>query len=70
MPSHEEPREEFTEKELTEYMYTMKGGVDVGVASLKPVFVQYAARYAKKDDLSWLFFVEWTTITGPFPAGT
>jgi hypothetical protein len=58
--------EEFTEKELTEYMYTMKGGVDVGVAALKPVFVQYAARYAKKDDLSWLFFVGMDYHYGPF----
>jgi hypothetical protein len=58
--------EEFTDQELTEYMYTMTGGVDVGVAALKPMFIQYAARYAKKGDLSWLFFVGMDYHYGPF----
>jgi len=58
--------EEFTDEELTEYMYTINGGVDVGVAALKPMFVQYAARYAKKGDLSWLFFVGMDYHYGPF----
>lgn len=58
--------EEFTDQELTEYMYTTTGGVDVGIAALKPMFVQYAARYAKKGDLSWLFFVGMDYHYGPF----
>lgn len=58
--------EEFTDKELTEYMYTLPGGVDVGVASLRPVFIQYAAQYAQKGDLSWLFFVGMDYHCGPF----
>ena len=58
--------EEFTDEELIEYMYTINGGVDVGVAALKPMFVQYAARYAKKGDLSWLFFVGMDYHYGPF----
>ncbi|MGO9570714.1 MAG: DUF1615 family protein [Desulfomonilaceae bacterium] len=58
--------EEFTDEELTEYMYTINGGVDVGVAALKPMFVQYGARYAKKGDLSWLFFVGMDYHYGPF----
>ena len=58
--------EEFTDEELTQYMYTINGGVDVGVAALKPMFVQYAARYAKKGDLSWLFFVGMDYHYGPF----
>ncbi|MFC1834387.1 DUF1615 family protein [Thermodesulfobacteriota bacterium] len=47
----------FTAQELSDYMYTVPGGVDVGVAALRPMFVQYAARYATPDNLSWLFFV-------------
>jgi hypothetical protein len=58
--------EEFTDEELTEYMYTINGGVDVGVAALKPLFIQYGARYAKKGDLSWLFFVGMDYHYGPF----
>jgi hypothetical protein len=58
--------EDFTDQELTEYMYTINGGVDVGVAALRPMFVQYAARYAKKGDLSWLFFVGMDHHYGPF----
>lgn len=58
--------EELSDEELTQYMYTIKGGVDVGVAALKPMFVQYAARYAKKGDLSWLFFVGMDYHYGPF----
>jgi hypothetical protein len=58
--------EEFTDQELTDYMYTVTGGVDVGVAALRPMFVQYAARFAKKDDLSWLFFVGMDYHYGPF----
>ncbi len=58
--------EDFTDKELTEYMYTIPGGVDVGVAALRPMFVQYAARFAKKGDLSWLFFVGMDYHYGPF----
>jgi len=58
--------EEFTAQELTEYMYTMAGGVDVGVAALKPLFMQYAARCGKRGDLSWLFFVGMDYHYGPF----
>jgi Protein of unknown function (DUF1615) len=58
--------EQFTDEELTEYMYTLNGGVDVGVAALKPLFLQYGARYAKKGDLSWLFFVGMDYHYGPF----
>jgi hypothetical protein len=58
--------EEFTDEELTEYLYTLDGGVDVGVAALKPMFIQYAARYAKKGDLSWLYFVGMDYHYGPF----
>ena len=58
--------EEFTDQELSEYMYTMQGGVDVGVAAIKPMFMQYAARYATGDNLSWLFFVGMDYHYGPF----
>jgi len=58
--------EEFTPQELCDYMYTVKGGVDVGVAALKPMFVQYAARYGTPGDLSWLFFVGMDYHYGPF----
>ncbi|MGO9568308.1 MAG: DUF1615 family protein [Desulfomonilaceae bacterium] len=58
--------EQFSDRELSDYMYTTKGGVDVGVAALKPMFVQYAARYAAKDNLSWLFFVGMDYHYGPF----
>lgn len=47
----------YTDQDLTNYLYTVKGGVDVGVAALKATFVQYAARYAIAGNLSWLFFV-------------
>ncbi|MEJ2719082.1 MAG: DUF1615 family protein [Deltaproteobacteria bacterium] len=56
----------FTDKELTDYLYTVKGGVDVGVAALAPMFVQYAAYYAAPGDLSWLFFVGMDYHYGPF----
>jgi hypothetical protein len=65
-PAMKNRGEEFTDQELIEYMYTVNGGVDVGVAALKPMFVQYAARYAKKGDLSWLFFVGMDYHYGPF----
>ncbi len=58
--------EEFTDDELTDYMYTLYGGVDVGIAALKPMFVQYAARYASPGSLSWLFFVGMDYHYGPF----
>jgi hypothetical protein len=58
--------EEFTDEELVQYMYTLEGGVDVGVAALKPMFVQYAAYYAAPGDLSWLFFVGMDYHYGPF----
>ncbi|HMK33739.1 MAG TPA: DUF1615 family protein [Desulfomonilaceae bacterium] len=58
--------EVFTNQELTDYMYTMNGGVDVGVAALRPMFVQYAARYATPGSLSWLFFVGMDYHYGPF----
>jgi hypothetical protein len=58
--------EEFTDQELSDYMYTMQGGVDVGVAALKPMFMQYAVRYATPDNLSWLFFVGMDYHYGPF----
>lgn len=58
--------EEFTDRELTDYMYTLNGGLDVGVAALKPMFVQYAARYAASGGLSWLFFVGMDYHYGPF----
>jgi hypothetical protein len=58
--------EQFTDHELYDYMYTVNGGVDVGVAALKPMFVQYAAYYAKPGDLSWLFFVGMDYNYGPF----
>lgn len=52
--------------ELCDYMYTLRGGIVVGMAALKPMFVQYAARYAKPGDLSWLFFVGMDYHYGPF----
>jgi len=58
--------EEFTDAELSDYMYTLNGGLDVGVAALKPMFVQYAARYAVAGNLSWLFFVGMDYHYGPF----
>jgi hypothetical protein len=58
--------EVFTDSELTDYMYTLHGGVDVGVAALKPMFVQYAAKYARPGDLSWLFLVGMDYHYGPF----
>jgi len=58
--------ERFTDQELCDHMYTVRGGVDGGVATLKPMFVQYAARYAVPGDLSWLFFVGMDYHYGPF----
>ena len=58
--------EEFTDAELSDYMYTLNGGLDVGVAALKPMFVQYAGRYAVAGNLSWLFFVGMDYHYGPF----
>jgi hypothetical protein len=58
--------EEFTDRELVDYMYTMHGGIDVGIAALKPMFVQYAALYGKPGDMSWLFFVGMDYHYGPF----
>ncbi len=58
--------EEFTDQELTEYMYTLNGGVDVGVAVLKPMFLQYAAYCGERGELSWLFFVGMDFHYGPF----
>ncbi len=58
--------EAFTDSEFTDYMYTLHGGIDVGVAALKPMFVQYAARYATPGDLSWLFLVGMDYHYGPF----
>ncbi len=55
-----------TDRELCRYMYTLKGGVHVGMAALKPMFVQYAAKYGKPGDLSWLFFVGMDYHYGPF----
>ncbi|MGO9118109.1 MAG: DUF1615 family protein [Desulfomonilaceae bacterium] len=65
-PAMRDRGEEFTDQELTEYMYTTRGGVDVGVAVLKPMFVQYAAQCAERGDLSWLFFVGMDYHYGPF----
>lgn len=58
--------ESFSDQELTDYMYTIPGGVDVGVAALKPMFLQYAARFGSTGDLSWLFFVGMDYNYGPF----
>lgn len=58
--------EQFSDRELTEYMYTMNGGIDVGVAALRPMFVQYAARYGSPGNMSWLFFVGMDYHYGPF----
>jgi Protein of unknown function (DUF1615) len=58
--------ESFTDQELTDYIYTIPGGVDVGVAALKPMFMQYAATYGSISDLSWLFFVGMDYNYGPF----
>ncbi len=58
--------EQFTDTELRDYMYTLEGGVDVGVAALKPMFVQYAARYGEPGSLSWLFLVGMDYHYGPF----
>jgi len=58
--------EEFTDQELSDYMYTLNGGLDVGVAALKPMFVQYAAHYSAAGTLSWLFFVGMDYHYGPF----
>jgi len=56
----------FSDQELSDYMYTIRGGIDTGVAALKPMFVQYAARYGSAGDLSWLFFVGMDYNYGPF----
>jgi len=58
--------DEFTDQELSDYMYTVDGGIDVGVASIRPIFVQYAAYYAREGTLSWLFFVGMDYNYGPF----
>ena len=58
--------EGFTDSELSDYMYTLHGGLDAGVAALKPMFVQYAARYGSPGDLSWLFLVGMDYHYGPF----
>ncbi len=58
--------ERFTDTELVDYMYTLHGGIDVGIAALKPMFLQYAACYGKPDDMSWLFFVGMDYHYGPF----
>ena len=58
--------ESFNEDELREYMYTLNGGVDVGIAALRPMFVQYAARYGALGNRSWLFFVGMDYHYGPF----
>lgn len=58
--------EEFTDQELCDYMYTVEGGVDVGVAAIKPIFVQYAAYHAQEGTLSWLFYVGMDYHYGPF----
>ncbi len=62
----EERGDRYTREELTDYLYTVQGGVDVGTAALKPMFVQYAARYAVPGDLSWLFLVGMDYHYGPF----
>ncbi len=62
----EQRGEKYSPEELTDYMYTINGGVDVGTAALKPMFVQYAARYAVPGDLSWLFLVGMDYHYGPF----
>ncbi|MHB8203908.1 MAG: DUF1615 family protein [Desulfomonilaceae bacterium] len=49
--------DEYSDDELLDYMYTINGGVDAGVAALKPAFIQYAAWCAQGIELSWLFFV-------------
>lgn len=58
--------DEFTDQELSDYMYTVDGGIDVGVAAIRPIFVQYAAHYAREGTLSWLFFVGMDYNYGPF----
>ena len=58
--------EVFTDPELSDYMYTLYGGIDVGVAALRPMFVQYATQYAAQGDLSWLFLVGMDYHYGPF----
>ncbi|MEW6350893.1 MAG: DUF1615 family protein [Thermodesulfobacteriota bacterium] len=58
--------EQFTDQELSDYMYTTAGGVDVGVAALKSTFVQYAAECGNSGDLAWLFFVGMDYHYGPF----
>ncbi len=58
--------EEFTDDDLCDYMYTIQGGVDAGVAALSPMFVQYATAYSTPGNLSWLFFVGMDYHYGPF----
>ncbi len=58
--------ERFSDEELCSYIYSKLGGVDVGVAALKPMFVQYAAKFAQPGDLSWLFLVGMDYHYGPF----
>lgn len=58
--------EAFTQDELRDYMYTINGGVDVGIAAIRPMFVQYAARYGTFGNRSWLFFVGMDYHYGPF----
>ncbi len=49
--------DEYSDDDLLDYIYTIDGGVDVGVAAIKPSFIQYAAWCAQGSELSWLFFV-------------
>jgi hypothetical protein len=58
--------EEFSDDDLCDYMYTMQGGIDAGVAALSPMFVQYATAYSTPGNLSWLFFVGMDYHYGPF----
>ncbi len=62
----QERGEHMSDQQLSDYVYTREGGVDVGMAALKPMFVQYALRYRSPGDLSWLFLVGMDYHYGPF----
>ncbi len=58
--------ESMDDSSLIKYMYTLEGGVDVGVAALKPMFVQYYSKLSGPTDRAWLFYVGMDYHYGPF----
>lgn len=58
--------EDFDDSSLIKYMYTLDGGIDVGVAALMPMFAQYCSKYSTPGDHSWLLYVGMDYHYGPF----